>query len=400
MDDLIEFYKDFLAQIKGDADAFGQITTDTFIERTADLLNEAGELTSFTHCYHDGKFGSKRVQVDGYGWDTEEKDGVLSLVIADFDQSQEPGTLGKADVNRLLSRLADFVRASLKSEWRDSLADTSNAYVLADLIRRQWKAITKIKLILITNKRIVTRSDAVPIGELGGIPVTSNVWGLERIRRFVEAGQTREDLVIRFDEDFGEPIPVLKASTGTGQLESYIAVIRGAQLAAIYDKWEARLLEANVRSFLQARGKVNRGIRDSINNEPEMFFSYNNGLTTTAESVEVADLGEGLFLMSANNFQIVNGGQTTASIHAMRKTAAAQLDDLYVQMKLTVVPKEHSERIVPNISQFANSQNKVNAADFFANHPFHIRMEEFSRRIARPHGGRRGRCRASRTAPP
>lgn len=386
MDDLIEFYRDFLAQIKGDADAFGQITTDTFIERTADLLNEAGELTSFTQCYYDGKYGVKRVQVDGYGWDTEEKDGVLSLVIADFDQSQEPGTLGKADVNRLLSRLADFVRASLKSDWRDSLADTSNAYVLADLIKRQWKAITKIKLILITNKRIVTRSDAVPIGELGGIPVTSNVWGLERIRRFVEAGQTREDLVIHFDEDFGEPIPVLKASTGTGQLESYIAVIRGSQLAAIYDKWEARLLEANVRSFLQARGKVNRGIRDTITNEPEMFFSYNNGLTTTAESVEVVDLGEGLFLMSANNFQIVNGGQTTASIHAMRKAAAAQLNDLYVQMKLTVVPKEYSEQIVPNISQFANSQNKVNAADFFANHPFHIRMEEFSRRILTPVG--------------
>jgi len=162
--------------------------------------------------------------------------------------------------------------------------------------------------------------------------------------------------------------------------------VRGTQLAAIYDKWEARLLEANVRSFLQARGKVNKGIRDTIKADPAMFFSYNNGLTTTAESVEVANLGEGLFLMSAENFQIVNGGQTTASIHALRKQAADQLKDVFVQMKLTVVPREQSEAVVPNISEFANSQNKVNAADFFANHPFHIRMEEFSRRILAPIG--------------
>jgi hypothetical protein len=224
------------------------------------------------------------------------------------------------------------------------------------------------------------------VGSIGGVPVTSNVWDLGRIQRFIAAGQTREDLVIDFAEDFGEPIPVLKASYDGAPFESYIAVVRGTQLAAIYDKWEARLLEANVRSFLQARGKVNKGIRDTVKDDPAMFFSYNNGLTTTAESVEVADMGEGLFLMSAANFQIVNGGQTTASIHALRKLAAEQLKDVFVQMKLTVVPPEQSEAVVPNISQFANSQNKVNAADFFANHPFHIRMEEFSRRMLAPVG--------------
>lgn len=165
-----------------------------------------------------------------------------------------------------------------------------------------------------------------------------------------------------------------------------IAVIPGVQLAEIYEKWGARLLEANVRSFLQARNKVNRGIRDTIRDDPSMFFSYNNGLTATAESVEIADMGEGLLLMSANNFQIVNGGQTTASIHAARKLAPEQLKDVFVQMKLTVVPPEQAEDVVPLISQFANSQNKVNAADFFANHPFHVKIQEFSRRILAPSG--------------
>lgn len=392
MGELIEFHQEFLAQIKGDADAHGLITTDAFLEKTGELLEEAGEVSALTHCYHESMIGKKALQVDAYAWDADDRAGVLNLVVLDFDQGPEPGSLDKNGVARPLDRLVQFVMAAADrekqdaSEWREALADTSEAYVLVDLIRRKWKAISKIKLILITNKRIVARSDAKPVGNIGGVPVTANVWGLERIRRFVEAGQTREDLVIDFDRDFGEPIPVLKASAGDGQLESYIAVIRGSQLAAIYDRWEARLLEANVRSFLQARGKVNRGIRDTITNEPAMFFSYNNGLTTTAEAVEVADLGEGLFLMSAENFQIVNGGQTTASIHALRKTAKEELENLYVQMKLTVVPKEESERVVPLISQFANSQNKVNAADFFANHPFHIQMEEFSRRILTPVG--------------
>lgn len=386
MDEITDFHREFLAEVQGEADAQGLITTEAFLERLGEILDEAGELSSFAQCYHEGSFSRKTVQIDAYGWDPEDEEGVLSLVIADFHRGAEPGSMNKTDVSRLLSRLVQFVMAALDREYREALEESSQVFVLADLIKRSWKKITKIKLILVTNKLNKSKADAQPVGQIGDIPVTSNVWDLGRIQRFIEAGQTREDLVIDFAEDFGEPIPVLKASFDGAPLESYIAVVPGAQLAAIYDKWGARLLEANVRSFLQARGKVNRGIRDTIREDPSMFFSYNNGLTTTAESVKLANLGEGLFLMSAANFQIVNGGQTTASIHALRKTAAEQLKDVYVQMKLTVVPPAKSETIVPNISQFANSQNKVNAADFFANHPFHIRMEEFSRRILAPIG--------------
>lgn len=386
MEDLTEFHREFLAEVQGEADAQGLITTEAFLEKIGELLDEAGELSSFAQCYHEGTFAQKPVQIDGYGWDAEDEEGVLSLVISDLHRDGEPGSIVKPDANRLLKRLVQFVMASRDAGYRDSLEESSQAFALADLIRRCWKKITKIKLILVTNRIYKSRADAQPVGRIGEIPVTSNVWDLGRIQRFIEAGQTREDLVIDFAEDFGEAIPVLRASFDGSPLESYIAVIPGSQLAEIYDRWGARLLEANVRSFLQARNKVNRGIRDTIRDDPAMFFSYNNGLTTTAESVEVASIGEGLFLMSASNFQIVNGGQTTASIHAARKLAAEQLRGVYVQMKLTVVPPEQSETVVPNISQFANSQNKVNAADFFANHPFHIRMEEYSRRILAPIG--------------
>ncbi len=386
MDELSDYHRQLMAEIKGDADAMGLITTEAFLDKIADVLDEAGEATSLSQCYYHGKFGAKPVQVDAYAWDSTDEEGVLSVLICDLVISEQPQSIDKTEINKLLKRLVEFVIAAKTREFRESLEETSNGFVLSDLIARAWKQVNKIKLILVTNRINKSRTDAQPVGAIGGIPVTSNVWDLPRIHRFISSGQTREDLVVDFAETFGEPVPVLKASYDGGPLESYIAVIPGTQLAEIYEKWGPRLLEANVRSFLQARGKVNQGIRDTIRKDPSMFFSYNNGLTATAEAVDIADMGEGLLLMSASNFQIVNGGQTTASIHAARKLAPEQLKDVFVQMKLTVVPPQKAEDIVPLISQFANSQNKVNAADFFANHPFHVRIEEFSRRILAPSG--------------
>jgi hypothetical protein len=364
----------------------GLITAEAFLEKVADILDEAGEVSGLDLCYYEGRNDRKALQVDGYGWDPKSDEGVLNLVVCDFVLSDEPQSIVKTDANRLLMRLVNFVSAARTREFRESLEETSSAFALADLIVRVWKQITKIKLILVTNRTNKSTTDADPVGTIGGVPVTSNIWDLSRLERFISSGQTREDLIIDFAEDFGDPVPVLKASFEGAPFDSYIAVIPGSQLSAIYDKWGARLLEANVRSFLQARNKVNRGIRDTIRDDPAMFFSYNNGLTATAESVEIADMGEGLLLMSANNFQIVNGGQTSASIHAARKLAPEQLNSVFVQMKLTVVPPEKAEDVVPRISEYANSQNKVNAADFFANHPFHVRMQEFSRRVLAPAG--------------
>ena len=136
--------------------------------------------------------------------------------------------------------------------------------------------------------------------------------------------------------------------------------------------------------FLQARGNVNRGIRNTIANNPEMFFAYNNGITATAESIETVESPNGLLLTDMRNFQIVNGGQTTASIHAALRNKDVDLDRVFVQMKLSIVDPDRALEIVPKISEYANSQNRVSAADFFSNHPFHVRMEGFSRRLYAP----------------
>ncbi len=386
MTELEEFNQQLIADVQGDADTDGLITREAFFEKVGDLLTEAGELDGANRSYHEGRYGRSSVQIDGYGGDPRDADGVLSVILCDFSIKHEVRIQNAEQIRQHLNRLYRFVEASLKTDFRDQLEETSSGFGIADLIYATWKHVEKIKLIIITNGDFRVRADAAKVNELDGKPVTLSVWDLKRLKQFMEQGETRANLSIDFKKDFGGSVPLLEASGDGSTFDNYLAVIPGQQLAEIYEKWGPRLLEANVRSFLQARGKVNKGIRETIKEEPKMFFSYNNGLSATAEAIETERSDNGLTLVRADNLQIVNGGQTTASLHAARKLYPDQLGKVRVQMKLTIVPKEQSELVVPKISEFANSQNKVNAADFFANHPFHIRVEDLSRRILAPAG--------------
>ena len=172
---------------------------------------------------------------------------------------------------------------------------------------------------------------------------------------------------------------------------SGLAIVNGELLARLYDEYRDRLLEKNVRSFLQVKGSVNKGIRDTLREEPEMFLAYNNGISVTAESVElIRDENGKPSIKSIRDMQIVNGGQTTASIfQASRdKKFDNDLSQVFVQMKVSVITSiDDMNEIVPKISAYANTQNKVQIADFSANDPYHRRIEELSRTIWAPAQG-------------
>ncbi|OLS50788.1 AIPR family protein [Rhodovulum sulfidophilum] len=386
MSELEEFHQSLIADIQGNADAMGAYVQEAFFEKVGEILNEAGEIEEADYCHFAGKRGRVTLQVSGYSGDPRDTNGELALILTDFQITPEVRKTDGKHLQTQFSKLVEFLRHSRTEQFLDDLEETSNAAQLVELIQTRWPLIEKIKLIYVTNSDNRAKADAKPAGEIGGKPVTYSSWDLKRLQAYLEQGRAREDLTIDFAGEFGGAVPVLRASGADTALESYLAVIPGAQLAQVYDRWGARLLEANVRSFLQARGKVNRGIRDTIKDDPQMFFAYNNGLSATAENVICEKTEDGLVITRAENLQIVNGGQTTASIHAARKLAGEGLKDIYVQMKLNVVPPTLAPTVVPQISEFANSQNKVNAADFFANHPFHIRIEELSRKILAPAG--------------
>ena len=378
--DIAGYHEELFQEVHGLADADGRFAEDAFFEVFTGALTDSGEIEAADRVYYTSPRG---IRVDGYGGDPVASDGVLSLIISDFSQSQEIATLTATDMNATFRRLSNFLERTLDEAFRNSLEESAPVFGLADLIAARWPSVSRVRLFLISNRVLSSRIDGREAGELQGIPITYSVWDLGRIHRYATSGQERENFLVSLDE-FGGPLALLPAHMEVADYESYLAVIPGNQLARIYDRWGARLLEQNVRVFLQARGKVNQGIRNTLTNNPEMFFAYNNGIAATAESVETVQSPDGLLLTGMRNFQIVNGGQTTASIHAALRNKEMDLTRVFVQMKLSIVEPTRAMEIVPKISEFANSQNRVSAADFFSNHPFHVRVEGFSRRLFAP----------------
>ena len=377
------FARDFFQDVVAESDADGEFMEDVFFQRSCEHLMEAGEIEAADRVPYLGPPG-RGIRVDGYGGDPAlDESDALSLLILDFHPSVEVRRLIGSEMNAIFRRLSNYLRNALDVSWRDALEETSPAFGLADLIAKRWERIGRVRLILVTNRELSERVDGRPADELDGRTITSSVWDIRRLHRQATIGHGREDIDVDLVSDFGGPLPVLAAQQPEADHESYLAIIPGKVLAAIYDRWGARLLEQNVRVFLQSRGKVNKGIRVTLETEPSMFFAYNNGITATAEEVDIVNDQGSLLLRRLKNFQIVNGGQTTASIHVAQRNKV-DVSSTFVQMKLSVVDPEQATRLVPKISEFANSQNRVNAADFFSNHPFHVRIEEFSRRLHAP----------------
>ena len=384
MEHLIDYHRELLADFREEAAVSDLPLEDVAFERLCSILETEGELEAADRCAWRGTSGGKTLRIDGHGGDPRESESVLSVVACEVHQDDDPVTLNAADMKKIFGHLINFVAASRRREFRDTLHLETPEFGTATMISEAWPSIAKVKLIIVTNGIYSARTDAKLAGNIGDVPVTYNIWDLSRLQR-VETTGSKEKIVVDFEEEFGGSLPALAASGPETEFPSYLAVIRGRQLADIYDRWGARLLESNIRSFIQAsRRSVNEGIRDTIREAPRMFFSYNNGLSATADSLETKADGAGVRILSARNLQIVNGGQTTASLHAALRQSPDTLEQIHVQIKVTVVPPDRSEEVVPNISKFANSQNKVSAADFFSNHPFHLRIEGYSRRVLAP----------------
>jgi len=373
------FFSDLVLEVAAESEACGDLSEDSFFSIATDYLIDSGDITNAERV----AYLRPGVRVDGFTGDPRDEDGILTIIVSDYCSKDTPDSLNKSGLDTLIKQAANYVSKCTSSSFVDGLEETSPVFGLADLIRTRWPEILKARIIVITNRILRIRSSTIPDIPVNGISCSVSLWDLSRLYDYVVSGKAKEDLIIDFSSDYGGALPALAAHLAETDYRSYLLVVPGEQLAQIYAKWGTQLLEKNVRVFLQARGKVNKGIRETIEKEPAMLFAYNNGLTATATSVETCPTRNGLSLTSITNLQIVNGGQTTASIYdAWRRKK--DLSKVFVQVKLSVVDAIKSEEIVPRISEYANSQNKVSAADFFSNHPFHIAIEQLSRQIVAP----------------
>jgi hypothetical protein len=385
--DLEDFRKDFLESVRSHAAADGDLTQAAFVTVVSERLIEAEEFQDFEPCYFEGigiRDRRLKLRIDGYSYD--DTDGSYNLVIADYRGDENAETLTQTEAATHFSRLRSFVSEAISGMLHPELENSSPAYALASRIYGHPDMITRFRLFLVTDSVLSTRVKDWQEESLNGKPVEFHIWDITRFHRVSESRTGRDELTVDFREFVAEGIPCLEASQTEGEYKAYLCVMPGSVLAGLYDKFGSRLLENNVRSFLGVRGakSVNSGIRNTILKQPAMFFAYNNGIATTASEAEVVNTGNGLCLLQANDLQIVNGGQTTASLTNTRRKDKIDLDGIFIQMKLSVIEPDRAEEIIPLISRFANSQNKVSDADFFSNHPFHIRIETHSRRIWAP----------------
>ena len=236
-----------------------------------------------------------------------------------------------------------------------------------------------------------TRVRDWPVGDVAGIPTESHIWDINRFHQVQESKSGRDELEVDFTAVVPGGLPCLHASVPSDAYGAYLCVIPGNVLAEIYDRFGSRLLEGNVRSFLGTRGRTNKAIRKTVSLEPTMFFAYNNGIAATASAATVIADATGLRLTHVTDLQIVNGGQTTATLAGAMTDKESGLAQTFVQMKLSVLPAETSGKYIPLIARYANSQNRVSDADFFSNHEFHRRIELIAKALRAPAVGRAAR---------
>ena len=426
MSDYEEYKSEFLESLRADSAISGSDTVDEFLTRTLGMLVDYDEIQDPQRigCGDKRCSGNHVMRADGYCFD--ETDHSLVLVISDFQDSHDTDNLTMSRVDDLYWRMYYFLNEICNGRMEDYFDDSDDILKVARLIRKRMNAladdpeqILKVKLYIITNKDLspdllnqnlletkirktkgqksVKTTKKIKKSDFEGKPLEINLWSPERFYE-KEKSLNNDPIVIDFETDYHSVgIPCIKGNIGENLgYEAYIAIIPGKLLADIYINHGSKVLEGNVRAFLGTSGSksVNSGIRRTINNEPNKFFTYNNGIATTAADVETQEIDGQLYITKIVDLQIINGGQTTASLaEAVLKKTNTELDGIFVPMKLTVIDDRETEneegvrfydQMVQAIAKYANSQNKVTAADLFSNDPFHIWMEKSSKRWLAP----------------
>lgn len=387
---LIEFRQKIWDEIAYNASANGSIDSEEFFNYVANILQEAEEIEDYYYVPYEGVGKrNKKIQIDGYAY--SELEEVLSIFVSTPLTYEEDQVLTATEANKIISYAVSFLE---NADFIIENAEPSSAgYGLAYDVVNLYKNIQKYKIYLITDK---VKSESKNILELEnlqsrGKAVKCNIWDISRIYEIVSSALGREEIEIDLKAFGINGIPCMLASK-TDDYEAYLCNMPGIVLAELYNTYGGRLLEGNVRSFLQVRNKVNKGIRSTILNEPDMFFAYNNGIAATAYDISIETIGNSNYITKIRSLQIVNGGQTTASLATCllkdkKDQAEEKIEKIFIPMKLSIVLPEKSDKLIANIAKYANSQTKVNDADLWSNHPFHIRMEEFSRRLIAPATG-------------
>lgn len=384
-------YRDeLLIDIQNELALNGKTGEEAFAERVTAELEQSELIDDYNPAFFDnGLPGKKHCHINGYSFSAV--DGFLNLFVTKYDGDESPERMGLPDVRLDIESAINFIinRKKLKENASDATDYVDCIELMDSHMGNSESSIRKIRIYLLTDGIVTDNVRKARFPDIEGKPVELFAYDIVSIYGLTIVGEGRGTLQIDFADFKPHVVHCVSAgeSIGTNQFyyESYMGVIPGIVLADIYDEYGARLLEGNVRSFLSTKGAVNKKIRETILRAPEQFFAFNNGISVTASNVKFDDFGN---LIYAEEFQIINGGQTTASLSNARFSDKADLSKINVLMKLTVTRDEMDadakQNLLDTISRASNQQNKVSDADFSSTHPFHVAIEKISEMTAAP----------------
>lgn len=389
--------EEFLVQTQGDVQREANERTgqpgpfphpvSLFSEIVMQHMSDFGMTNEPQVLHIERRLGNAILRLSGYAI-SEDLDQ-LDLFVSLYLGAQEPTSVPESDITGAAQQCMRFLENTVSGKLATKIDPSDEAYDLILTVRDCYDNLDQVRVFVLTDG--VAKSKSYKPRDIGGKSVLLEVMDIERLYRHVSEGRPRDELVVDFVEAFGSPVPCVYVPGVSGEYDYALAAFPGAMLRTLYEKWGSRLLEANVRSFLSQTGKVNKGIRDTLRTSPDRFLAYNNGIVVVADELSIGtspDGGTGISWLKG--MQIVNGGQTTASIYfTKRKFSEVDLSQVRVPAKIIVLrssDEASDEALISDISRFANSQNQVRVSDLSANKPFHVEMERLSSTTYCPDG--------------
>jgi hypothetical protein len=349
-------------------------STSVFTRLVLESLEEAGHFDGASDLYQKGQHGNAPYRIDGFAFDEDR--ARLDLFTTLYTGELPPPRLPAADVTRAFKRALRFADACVDGLASRLEPSHSEAIDLAQRIEAAKSSLAVVRIVLLTDG-IVQRG--LPTGgKWRECTVDYESYDIVRLQRILGEGETRADITVDLVALTGAPVPCLHVPSENSSYDAYLTVLPGEVLALVYDKYGVRLLELNVRAFLglQGRKSVNAELRRTIVEQPSMFLAFNNGIVATADDIELTAVqGAATAIRVLKGLQIVNGGQTTASLHRARRKESVSLGNVAVPVKIIKVGGADLVEMVASISRAANRQNTVQLADFSANDPFHQQLE-------------------------
>jgi hypothetical protein len=349
-------------------------STEALFTRTVmDELEEIGHFEAAFDLAQEGRVGRSPFQISGYAID--EDAGHLTLFATHYSGDLPPRRVPASELLKTAERAGTYVAACIGGLAERIEPSNTEASDLARQVASLGERLDRFRIVVLTDG--ISGATLPATIESHGKTLEVDLYDIVRLHRVLGEGQTRADIDVDLVTLSGHRIACLPVASGAGHYEAYLAAFPGETLSRIYDRYGTHLLELNVRAFLGLSGRksVNAELRRTLVEQPEMFLAFNNGVVATADEVRLEREGGAVFLTGLRGLQIVNGGQTTASLHRARRKESIALGNVEVPVKIIHVTGGDLEEIVGSISRAANRQNTVQQADFSASDPFHREVE-------------------------